>query len=47
MDFARTPPTWHTTVDEIWSAVYRGVPMIVDESARSVRDELDMTQNVM
>jgi hypothetical protein len=20
-----TPPTWRTTVDEIWSAVYRGV----------------------
>ena len=21
----RTPPTWHATVDEIWSAVYLGV----------------------
>jgi hypothetical protein len=21
----RTPPTWRTIVDEIWSAVYRGV----------------------
>ena len=21
----RTPPTWRATIDEIWSAVYRGV----------------------
>jgi hypothetical protein len=25
MEFARTPPTWRTTIDEMWSAVYRGV----------------------
>ena len=25
MDSARAPPTWRATVDEIWSAVYRGV----------------------
>jgi hypothetical protein len=25
MESARTPPTWHATVDEMWSAVYRGV----------------------
>ena len=25
MNSARTPPTWSATVDEIWSAVYRGV----------------------
>jgi hypothetical protein len=25
MESARTPPTWRATVDEMWSAVYRGV----------------------
>jgi hypothetical protein len=25
IDSARTPPTWRATVDEMWSAVYRGV----------------------
>jgi hypothetical protein len=25
MESARTPPTWHATIDEIWSVVYRGV----------------------
>jgi hypothetical protein len=24
MESARTPPIWRATVDEIWSAVYRG-----------------------
>jgi hypothetical protein len=25
IESTRTPPTWRTTVDEMWSAVYRGV----------------------
>jgi hypothetical protein len=25
IESAHTPPTWRATVDEIWSAVYRGV----------------------
>jgi hypothetical protein len=31
MESARTPPTYHATIDEMWSAVYRGgIPMVVD-----------------
>jgi hypothetical protein len=25
IESARTPPTWCATIDEMWSAVYRGV----------------------
>jgi hypothetical protein len=25
IESARTPPTWHATIDKMWSAVYRGV----------------------
>jgi hypothetical protein len=25
IESARTPPTWHATVDDMWSTVYRGV----------------------
>jgi hypothetical protein len=25
IESARTPLTWHATIDEMWSAVYRGV----------------------
>jgi hypothetical protein len=40
-DSARTPPTYCATIDEICSAVYRGVPTVVDESVEVRVRELD------
>jgi hypothetical protein len=42
MESARTPPTWRATVDEMWSAVYRGY---ADGSRLSV--EVRKTTNQM